>query len=179
LLIPLFLFLLFSSYQHGKLFALTVFVIASLADLYDGILARKFNTISKFGMFLDPLADKLLVLSAFISFWLIGNIELWMLLVIIARDIIVTLLRSIMEAKNATMQTSKGGKLKTTLQMVVIHLILLVYVFQSYNVDFVVNIFENDLIIYILMLATTIVTAYTGLDYFRRNYQTLKNLNKG
>ncbi|MBC8214681.1 MAG: CDP-diacylglycerol--glycerol-3-phosphate 3-phosphatidyltransferase [Candidatus Marinimicrobia bacterium] len=176
LLTPIFLLLLFSGYQHGKLFALIVFIIASLTDLYDGILARKFNTVSKFGMFLDPLADKFLVLSAFISFCIIGDVELWMLIVIIVRDIFVTLLRSIMEAKKVTMHTSKGGKLKTTLQMIVIHLILLIYVFQSYKVTPIEWFFDAYPIVYILMLVTTIVTAYTGIDYFRQNYQTLKNL---
>ena len=86
LLTPVFLYFLFSNYKHGQLIALAVFVFASITDLYDGKIARKYNIISKVGIFLDPLADKMLVLSALFAFLFIPSLQsvvfFWMLLLI-------------------------------------------------------------------------------------------------
>ena len=125
LLVPFFLYFLFSDFSHSKLFALIFFIIASITDAYDGIIARKHNIVSKFGIFFDPLADKFLVLSAFYAFMffpiLTTTIKLWMILLISFRDILITILRTIMQYKGLTMITSKLGKLKTSLQLITIH----------------------------------------------------------
>ena len=93
ILTPLFIILLFSDVPNAKFFALLVFAIAAITDAYDGYLARKYNQITPEGKFLDPLADKILVLSAFISFAFIGIIDFWMVGVIIFRDSFITGLR--------------------------------------------------------------------------------------
>ena len=93
LLTPLFIYLLFNDFLFSNFFALLVFVLASITDAYDGYYARKYNVETEIGNFLDPLADKILVSSAFISFYLLGLIDLWMVVVILFRDLIITLLR--------------------------------------------------------------------------------------
>ena len=179
LLVPVFLYFLFSDFSHGKLLALIFFVIAAITDAYDGKIARKHNIVTKFGIFFDPLADKFLVLSAFYAFMFISDldttIKLWMIILISFRDILVTLLRTIMQYKGITMITSKLGKIKTALQLITIHLILIFLIFKSYSVTIPSDLFYNKSL-YILMVITTIITFYTGVHYFYHNYKTLGSL---
>ena len=178
-LVPVFLYFLFSDFSHGKLLALIFFVIAAITDAYDGKIARKHNIVTKFGIFFDPLADKFLVLSAFYAFMFISDldttIKLWMIILISFRDILVTLLRTIMQYKGITMITSKLGKIKTALQLITIHLILIFLIFKSYSVAIPSDLFYNESL-YFLMVITTIITFYTGVHYFYHNYKTLGNL---
>ena len=106
--------------------ALVIFLVASITDAYDGYYARKYNEITTEGKFLDPLADKILVSSAFISFALLGIIDFWMDGIIIFRDLFVTGLRMAMEQKGRTMVTSIIAKLKTSAQMIIITFILVI-----------------------------------------------------
>ena len=179
LLVPVFLYCLFSDFSHGKLLALIVFITASITDAFDGKIARKHNTVSKFGIYFDPFADKFLVLSAFFSFMFIPilstTVKLWMIILISFRDILVTLLRTIMQYKGITMITSKFGKLKTTLQLITIHLILVFLILKSYSVAILSDLLYYELI-YFLMVITTIITFYTGVHYFYHNYKTLGSL---
>ena len=179
LLVPVFLYFLFSDFSHGKLLALIFFVIAAITDAYDGKIARKHNIVTKFGIFFDPLADKFLVLSAFYAFMFISEldttIKLWMIILISFRDILVTLLRTIMQYKGITMITSKLGKIKTALQLITIHLILIFLIFKSYSVAIPSDLFYNESL-YFLMVITTIITFYTGVHYFYHNYKTLGSL---
>ena len=178
-LVPVFLYFLFSDFSHGKLLALIFFVIAAITDAYDGKIARKHNIVTRFGIFLDPLADKFLVLSAFYAFMFISDldttIKLWMIILISFRDILVTLLRTIMQYKGITMITSKLGKIKTILQLITIHLILVFLILKSYSVVISSDLFYNESL-YFLMVITTIITFYTGVHYFYYNYKTLGNL---
>ena len=179
LLVPVFLYCLFSDFSHGKLWALIVFVTAAITDAYDGKIARKHNIITKFGIFFDPLADKFLVLSAFYAFMffpvLTTTVKLWMIILISFRDIVITLLRTIMQYKGITMITSKFGKIKTTLQLITIHLILIHLILNSYSVVIPSFLYYNDSL-YFLMVITTIITFYTGVHYMYHNYKTLGNL---
>ena len=178
-LVPVFLYFLFSDFSHGKLLALIFFLIAAITDAYDGKIARKHNIVTKFGIFFDPLADKFLVLSAFYAFMFISDldttIKLWMIILISFRDILVTFLRTIMQYKGITMITSKLGKIKTALQLITIHLILIFLIFKSYSVAILSDLFYNESL-YFLMVITTIITFYTGVHYFYHNYKTLGNL---
>ena len=179
LLVPVFLYFLFSDFSHGKLLALIFFLIATITDAYDGKIARKHNIVTKFGIFFDPLADKFLVLSAFYAFMFISDldttIKLWMIILISFRDILVTFLRTIMQYKGITMITSKLGKIKTAFQLITIHLILIFLIFKSYSVAIPSDLFYNESL-YFLMVITTIITFYTGVHYFYHNYKTLGNL---
>ena len=178
-LVPVFLYFLFSDFSHGKLLALIVFITASITDAFDGKIARKHNTVSKFGIYFDPFADKFLVLSAFYAFMFIPilstTVKLWMIILISFRDILVTLLRTIMQYKGITLMTSKFGKLKTTLQLITIHLILVFLILKSYSVAILSDLLYYELI-YFLMVITTIITFYTGVHYFYHNYKTLGSL---
>ena len=179
LLVPVFLYFLFSDFSHGKLLALICFLIAAITDAYDGKIARKHNIVTKFGIFFDPLADKLLVLSAFYAFMffpvLSTTVKLWMIILISFRDILVTLLRTIMQYKNITMITSKLGKIKTTLQLITIQLILIFLILKSYSVVIPADLFYNQSL-YVLMVITTFITFYTGVHYFCYNYKTLGSI---
>ncbi len=179
ILTPVFIYFLLSDLNHGKLIAAFIFFVASLSDALDGKLARKYGVVTKFGIFFDPLADKLLVLSAMVSFVIIGDVKLWMVVIISGRDIVITVLRSIMQMKGTTMITSKAGKLKTTLQVFAISTILLYLIFKSYNLTEFTSIFDNFSVIYGLMWITTMITVYTGIHYFYRNHKTLRLLFHG
>ena len=103
-----------------------IFVIASITDAYDGYYARKYDQVTPEGKFLDPLADKILVTSAFMSFALLDVVEFWMIGLIIFRDLFVTGLRMAMERKGLSMVTSTIAKAKTATQMTIIIFILVV-----------------------------------------------------
>jgi len=179
LLVPVFLYCLFTDFSHGKLLALIVFLSAAITDAYDGKIARKYDIESKFGIFFDPLADKLLVLSAFYGFMFLPvlstTIKLWMIILISFRDILVTLMRTLMQYKGVTMITSKAGKLKTFLQITTINFILIYLILQSYKVDIPPDILQYNSL-YFLMVITTLITFYTGVHYVYHNYKTLGNL---
>ena len=179
LLIPVFLYCLFADFSHGKLLALIVFIFAAITDAYDGKIARKYNIESKFGVYFDPLADKLLVLSAFYGFMFLPilstTVKLWMIILISFRDIFVTLMRTLMQYKGVTMITSKVGKLKTFLQIITINFILIYLILQSYKVDIPSDILQYNSL-YFLMVITTMITFYTGIHYVYHNYKTLGNL---
>ena len=179
LLVPVFLYCLFADFSHGKLLALIVFVAAAITDAYDGKIARKYDIESKFGVFFDPLADKLLVLSAFYGFMFLPvlstTVKLWMIILISFRDILVTLMRTLMQYKGVTMITSKAGKLKTFLQITTINFILIYLILKSYKVDIPPDILQYNSL-YFLMVITTLITFYTGVHYVYHNYKTLGNL---
>ena len=179
LLVPVFLYCLFADFSHGKLLALIVFAAAAITDAYDGKIARKYDIETKFGVFFDPLADKLLILSAFYGFMFIPvlstTIKLWMIILISFRDILVTLMRTLMQYKGVTMITSKAGKLKTFLQITTIHFILIYLILKSYKVDIPPDILQYNSL-YFLMVITTMITFYTGIHYVYNNYKTLGNL---
>ena len=179
LLVPVFLYCLFADFSHGKLLALIVFVVAAITDAYDGKIARKYNIESKFGIYFDPLADKLLVLSAFYGFMFLPilstTVKLWMIILISFRDILVTFMRTVMQYKGVTMITSKAGKLKTFLQITTINFILIYLILQSYKVDIPSDILQYNSL-YFLMVITTMITFYTGIHYVYHNYKTLGNL---
>ena len=179
LLVPVFLYCLFTDFSHGKLLALIVFLSAAITDAYDGKIARKYDIESKFGVFFDPLADKLLVLSAFYGFMFLPilstTVKLWMIILISFRDILVTLMRTLMQYKGVTMITSKAGKLKTFLQITTINFILIYLILKSYKVDIPSDILQYNSL-YFLMVITTMITFYTGIHYVYHNYKSLGNL---
>ena len=175
LLTPVFLyFLLFSNHGHAKLISAIIFTLASITDAFDGKIARKYGYETRLGVFLDPLADKFLVLSTFFSFVFLGDVHLWMVVLISLRDIFVTILRMIMEAKGITMITTKVGKFKTLLQIMIINVVFLYLLLKAYGFTQYSEYFDKYQIIYSLMLITTMVTVYTGLHYFYFNHKKLK-----
>ena len=108
----------------NKWIALAIFVVASLTDTLDGYIARRDNLITDFGKFMDPLADKLLVCSALICFVELGDLPAWMVIVIIARELIISGFRLVASDNGIVIAASKTGKLKTISQMVMVVLVI-------------------------------------------------------
>jgi CDP-diacylglycerol--glycerol-3-phosphate 3-phosphatidyltransferase len=175
ILTPLFIIFLFSD---DRLLALIIFAVAAITDAYDGHLARKYNQITPQGKFLDPLADKILVLSAFFSFAFIGIIDFWMVGIITFRDMFITGLRWIISNKGFEFVTSKLSKYKTAFQLIIIILTLVFLTLESFNMEsFIptVNLIKQYKIIYMLTLFTAIFTAYTGFIYLYANRFVIKD----
>ena len=104
--------------------ALAIFIVASLTDLIDGEIARKYNLVSNFGKFMDPLADKLLVCAALIALVEMGRIPAWVVIIIISREFIISGFRLIASDNNVVIAASYWGKFKTTFQMVMVCLMI-------------------------------------------------------
>ena len=181
LLTPLFLYFLFIHKPYYEIIALVVFVIAAISDAYDGYFARKYNTISKLGVFLDPLADKVLMSSAFLSFVFMGLIPFWMFVVIFLRDFMITILRIYFNSKNKSMETRKSAKFKTGFQIGIICFILVYLITQRFPlVEIIKEPVEYFLVsgchgIYILMFLITVFTAWTGVEYLIVNKKVIFN----
>jgi CDP-diacylglycerol--glycerol-3-phosphate 3-phosphatidyltransferase len=181
LLSPVFLYLFASPDKSIRFIAFVIYIIAALTDWYDGVLARKYGFITRWGQFLDPLADKVLTSFAFFAFLRIGFVELWMFIIIVIRDIGITLLRSYAELKDKPVVTAFSAKVKTLVQMTVIFYTLLVYIlkdyswFNTFSANMEVDLL-NPTLIYILMLVVTILTAYTGLSYLIDNRKTIREI---
>lgn len=125
LLIPFFVvFLLVDITPYDNWIALAIFIVASLTDLLDGKIARKYNLVTNFGKFMDPLADKLLVCSALICLVEMKRIAAWMVIVIIAREFIISGFRLVASDNGVVIAASYWGKFKTTFQMVMICLMI-------------------------------------------------------
>lgn len=132
ILVPFFIYFLLKDDFFFRMVALGIFITASLTDLIDGYLARKWKQETEFGKFLDPLADKILVLGAFLTFILLDEqIEIWMVLLIIARDMLITTLRWLAIKSGSSLRTTMMGKVKTTFQMAAIILILVFFMVVS------------------------------------------------
>jgi len=170
ILSPVFLYLFLSENHFYKKLSLIVFFIAATTDWYDGWHARRYGQVSKAGIFLDPLADKILTSIAFIGFYKLGIMPLWMVLMIVIRDITITLLRSIQEAKGKTLRTSFIAKTKTFIQMTYIFLIIILVCLLSFEIpenikNQISEFLYSDLNFY-LVLFVTLITIYTGISYF-------------
>jgi len=178
LLTPLFLYFLFGGRDYFEIFALIIFIIASVTDAYDGYVARKYREESQLGKFLDPLADKILMSAAFISFVVMGLVPLWMVILVILRDFMVTGIRILMSAKDKTMVTRKSAKAKTGAQIGVVCFILVYIITQRWKIflgisDYV-KFLEEYPVIYLLMLLVTLFTVWTGIEYIIVNRKTIK-----
>ncbi len=178
LLTPLFIICLFYENKYARIWALFIFIVASITDAIDGYYARKYNQVTRHGKFLDPLADKILVSSAFISFAIMKLVPFWMVVLIIFRDLFVTGLRMAMESKGLTMITSKIAKAKTTTQISVIIFILLFLSIQIFSYSWLREVIDfilvNRIIYYIALLATGF-TIWTGISYLYKNRLIIKN----
>ena len=128
-LTPAFVILMVSEDAIAVQLSAAVFLIAALSDWYDGWYARRYNMMSAFGRFFDPLADKVLVGSAFFAFVSLGILELWMVLITIGRDVLVTVLRLVADRRKAPVVTSRLAKWKTAGQLV-----FLWYIVGAYTV---------------------------------------------
>jgi len=179
ILTPLFIYLLFSSSTYSNFYALIIFILASVTDAFDGYYARKYNIETEFGNFLDPLADKILVSSAFISFYLLDLIKLWMVVVILSRDFFITCLRIVMKKNGQSLKTSRIAKSKTAVQLILIIFILIFLAVEKMEAS-MFSLFGNIIleynIVYNATFIVSIFTFYTGFRYFQNNYDIIKKI---
>ena len=173
ILMFVFMLFLFSRGLIFKIIALVIFSVASLTDFFDGYLARKHNLVTNFGKIMDPIADKLLVLGAFLAFVQLHIVSAWMVVLIISREMIITSLRFFAITKGKFLEAEKGGKHKTVSQMVAIFLILGYLIFKEIVVRFFVWT-ENIEIwcrfgIFAMMFITVTLTLISGISYLWNN----------
>jgi CDP-diacylglycerol--glycerol-3-phosphate 3-phosphatidyltransferase len=155
-------FLIFISFNTPIALAIStlIFIVAAITDQLDGYIARRRNQVTRFGKFMDPLADKLLVTSALVALVQYNIIPTWIAMIIIGREFAVTGLRSIAAAEGIVIAASWWGKIKTVTQMVTIIAYLITLFFESAFI-------EN--IAYISLIVATITTLISGIDYFIKN----------
>lgn len=146
-----------------KWIALTFFIAASVTDILDGKIARKYNLVTNFGKFMDPLADKLLVCSALISLTYLGRINPWIVIVIIAREFIISGFRLVAADNGVVIAASMWGKVKTVFQMIMIGMLI-------GNVDWIVM----QILTYIVVVIATALTIISLIDYIVKNKDVLK-----
>ena len=174
-LTPLFVVFMFKNTFNYNLICLFIFFIGSISDFFDGYIARKFNFVTDFGKYIDPFADKILIISAFLTLNLFypSLIKSWMILVIIARDIFVTLFRLAILNNNIMMKTTIFAKSKTLIQIIIIHIILILHLYDS-SLLFQLKIGSLNCV-YSLMFICTLVAILTGVQYIYLNL----NFNNG
>jgi len=154
LLIPVFMVVLYWGFPGATWVALAIFIIASFTDMLDGKIARKYNLVTDFGKFADPLADKCLVTAAMLWFVEIGQMPAWALLIVIIREFAVTGLRLIAVDNGRVIAAAWSGKIKTASTMVAICLMLL------WNISWL------NTVCWVVIVVTTV---YSGVEYFVLN----------
>ena len=159
-LVPVFVLFFYIPSRAGRYLALVVFIIASLTDTADGYIARKYDLITDFGKFMDPLADKLLVSAAMILLASTGEIPAWIVIIIISREFIISGFRLVASDNGRVIAAGWWGKIKTIVQMVMIIVVLLDI--ESWRP------FEL-----ILIIAALILTIVSLADYIVRNKDIL------
>lgn len=174
-----------------RLASLAIFIIAALTDWFDGHLARKLGYVSPLGNFLDPLADKILVLSTLFAFAFHGYIAVWMVVVIAARDIIITLLRLYADWKGQPVITSVTAKWKTASQMIAVYVIMLYLIFEAWfftkdgalrqewkahidDINLTNSISQTS--IEVMMQLVTLITVVTAVQYLVENRHHVRSL---
>ncbi len=170
ILVPFFMAFLMMSKPVYHWIALVIFIIASVTDWCDGYIARKYNQITTFGKFVDPLADKMLTTAAFVVFAADGTISPWALFIILAREFVVSGVRLVSVAEGKVIAASIWGKLKTVMQMISIIAAIVLK-----NADFIpyIEVFAQP-VISILIWVTVIATVLSGADYLVKNRNLMK-----
>ena len=181
ILVPFFVLALLWPFPHHFLVALALFGIASYTDHLDGMLARKNNQITDFGKFMDPLADKILVISALVCFVSLDLCDVWLVLLIIAREFMVTSIRLVAAGKGSVIAANNWGRIKTVSQIVAICVILLLqYIAELGTLQVVSFVNEDTLLLFwmigeIFLAAATFFAVLSGLIYLKQNWDVVKN----
>ncbi|MCM2358223.1 MAG: CDP-diacylglycerol--glycerol-3-phosphate 3-phosphatidyltransferase [Geobacteraceae bacterium] len=168
-LIPVIAVLLLSPSRESGFWAAAVFAGASVTDWLDGYLARRMGIVTTFGKFLDPIADKLIVMAALVMILPFGRVPAWMVLVILGREIIITGLRGVASTEGIVIPASNLGKFKTIFQIVAILGLLLHYDYHwFFSVDHpFVNVNMHNVGMFYLWIAV-VITIWSGVDYLKK-----------
>ena len=160
-LVPVFMAVLYMGFPGADWVALAIFIIASFTDLLDGKIARKYNLVTDFGKFADPLADKILVTAAMLWFVELGQMPAWALLIVVTREFAVSGLRMLASNKGRVIAAGWSGKVKTASTMVCIVLMFLP-----------IGSILNTLCVGIIV----VTTIYSGVEYFMKNKDVIASM---
>ena len=166
LMIPAFLVVLYWGFPGCRYVALGIYIVACLTDLLDGYIARHYNQVSDFGKFMDPLADKLLVCSAMICLIQTGQLAAWIVVIIIAREFIISGFRLIASDNGIVIAASYWGKFKTVFQMLMIIVLIA-------NIQMPFFTVLGTILIYVALVLTIV----SLIDYIVKNKDVLKEQN--
>lgn len=170
ILTPFFIYFYIEDDPLLKLIGTIIFTIAAATDWYDGYIARKMNVITRWGQFMDPLADKILISSALFTFAYLGYLHYWMVIAITARDFMITFLRMYALKRGKSIVTSHLAKWKTFLQMIAVFILLIYLNFPQadiYSLPYYPPDYSNW--VTLLYLAVTVLTIISGLQYLFEN----------
>ncbi|MBQ1489611.1 MAG: CDP-diacylglycerol--glycerol-3-phosphate 3-phosphatidyltransferase [Eubacterium sp.] len=146
--------------------ALIIFILASLTDLLDGKIARARNLVTNFGKIMDPLADKILVYSAFCLMVADGTVPGWMFIIILAREFLVAGVRTVAASEGIVIAAAMSGKIKTVLQMIAVPLLILSHAVPEDGIWMYV-----DVLAQLFLWASLVMTIYSGIEYVIKNKQ--------
>ena len=167
--IPLLCLLLLSPERETGFWAAALFAAASVTDWLDGYLARRMGIVTVFGKFLDPIADKLIVMAALIMILPFGRVPAWMVLVILGREMIITGLRGIASSEGIVIPASNLGKFKTIFQLVAIIGLLLHYDYSwFFSIDHPLLIVNMHNVGMFYLWIATVITIWSGADYLHK-----------
>ncbi len=181
ILVPFFVFFLMADFiPHNLLFALLIFIIASYTDFLDGKIARRDNLVTTFGKFMDPLADKILVVSALICFVALGHSDVWMVILIIFREFGVTSVRLLAASDGKVVAANMLGKIKTVTQIIaIIVIIVLQYSLQLFDI-FKLPVPELNFTFFVIgeifLGIATFFSVYSGLVYVKENINSINQM---
>lgn len=183
LMIPFFIYFALQYDKTSLIIALVLFCLASVTDFLDGYIARKYNQVTDFGKFVDPLADKLLVTAALLIFIEKGIFPAWMVFIVLAREFIITSLRNVAAAKGKVLAASWTGKVKTCVQIagiIIDFFVLIIISNRDINELLSSQFIPNDglnpiLVTNIVAWVVTLVTIYAGIDYMVKNWDLVKD----
>lgn len=163
--------------NYGMIVAAVIFIVASLTDFFDGQIARRQNLVTNLGKFLDPLADKVLVISVLLGFLALGRVNAWCVMLIVFRDFMISGIRLVAAAKGEVMAAKMIGKVKTFVQMVAIIYLLfepLLFRITGQTAVYPLPVCAITIIGDVLFFLCVILTVVSGLDYLFKNLDLFK-----
>ena len=170
---PFFILFMIQDEPYFLLLSLFLIFVVSITDFFDGYYARKYKLVTELGKYLDPIADKIFILTVlFTLYFILGNdtFPLWMVVLILLRDVFITILRSFLKAKNLQFTTSRLAKSKTLIQIVCMHLIVVILILNTFSILVI-----DYSSIYYIMFFCTAITLLSGVGYICQYYS--KGLN--
>lgn len=174
-LIPVMVALMYVDNTLCHLLSAAVFAIAAFTDFLDGHIARKEGIVTDFGKFVDPVADKLLVLSALIMLVQQGLMPAWVVILILARELCVDGLRMVAGSKGMVIAAGKLGKIKTVSQMVLILFLMLAGRLTLIFLGGTAWAVAMDVLRWVMIIWAVVITVWSGVDYFARNFDVIRN----
>ena len=178
-LIPVMIFFFLADFvPYGKIVALAIFIIACCTDFIDGMIARKYNMVTDLGKFLDPIADKILMMSALLL--VVCDLVIYppygvlVAIIIIGRELIISAFRQVAATKNFVMSADKWGKIKTIFQDIAIAMLIFLALIFQYNLFSEQFVYVFQVVSYCFLGIATLLTVVSGINYIVKNWKVLK-----